>query len=81
MQRIWGRYPALGLRTPPSSEKLCGAGAAGVTSREALQALDDAIVEQERERWAQACRIRDEAVQVARDALARWAQVEKERRK
>jgi len=52
-----------------------------MTGREALQALDDAIVEQERERQAQACRIRDEAVQVARDALARWAQVEKERRK
>lgn len=52
-----------------------------MTGREALQALDDAIVERERARWVEACRIRDEAVQVARDALARWAQVNKERNK
>ena len=52
-----------------------------MTGREALAALDAAIVEQERERWVHACRVRDEAAQVAREALARWAQAEKERRK
>ena len=51
-----------------------------MTGQEALAALDAAIVEQERERWVHACRVRDEAAQVAREALARWAQAEKERR-
>jgi hypothetical protein len=50
-----------------------------MTGQEALAALDAAIVEQERERWAQACRVRDEAARVARDALARWAKAERER--
>jgi hypothetical protein len=45
-----------------------------------LQALDAAIVEQERARWAMACRVRDEAAQVAREALARWSRLERERR-
>lgn len=52
-----------------------------MTGQEALAALDTAIVEQERQRWEHACRVRDEAAQVAREALARWAQAEKERRK
>ena len=52
-----------------------------MTGQEALAALDAAIVEQERQRWVQACRVRDEAARMAREALARWAQAEKERRK
>ena len=52
-----------------------------MTGREALQAIDDAIVARERERWAKACQARDKAAQVARDALARWAQVDKKRSK
>ena len=52
-----------------------------MTGQQALQALDTAIAERERERWAIACRVRDEAAQVAREALARWSQAEKERRK
>ena len=52
-----------------------------MTGQEALAALDAAIAEQERARWAHACRVRDEAAQVAREALARWAQAEKERSK
>lgn len=52
-----------------------------MTGHETLAALDAAIVEQERARWAMACRVRDEAAQVARDALARWAKLEQERRK
>ena len=52
-----------------------------MTGQEALAALDAAIVEQERQRWVHACRVRDEAARVARDALARWSQAEKERRK
>ena len=52
-----------------------------MTGQEALAALDAAIVEQERERWVHACRVRDEAARMAREALARWAQAEKERRK
>lgn len=52
-----------------------------MTGQEALAALDAAIVEQERQRWVQARRVRDEAAQVARDALARWARLERERRK
>jgi hypothetical protein len=52
-----------------------------MTAQETLAALDAAIVAQERERWVQACRVRDEAAQVAREALARWAKAEKERRK
>jgi hypothetical protein len=52
-----------------------------MTGQETLAALDAAIVEQERERWVQACRVRDEAAQVAREALARWARLERERRK
>ena len=50
-----------------------------MTGEEALAVLDAAIVERERERWAIACRVRDEAAQVARDALARWARLERER--
>jgi hypothetical protein len=50
-----------------------------MTGQQALQALDAAIVERERERWAMACRVRDEAAQVAREALARWTQAERER--
>jgi len=52
-----------------------------MTAQETLAALDAAIAEQERARWANACRVRDEAAQVAREALARWAQAERERRK
>jgi hypothetical protein len=52
-----------------------------MTIQETLAALDAAIVEQERQRWVQACRVRDEAAQVAREALARWARLERERRK
>jgi hypothetical protein len=52
-----------------------------VTGQEALAALDAAIVAQERARWEHACRVRDEAAQRAREALARWAKAEKERRK
>jgi hypothetical protein len=52
-----------------------------MTVKEALAALDAAIVERERLRWVEACRVRDEAVQVAREALARWAKAEKEARK
>ena len=52
-----------------------------MTGQEALAALDAAIVEQERARWEHACRVRDEAAQVARDALARWAKAERERGK
>jgi hypothetical protein len=52
-----------------------------MTIQETLAALDAAIAEQERARWANACRVRDEAAQVAREALARWAQAERERRK
>ena len=52
-----------------------------MTGREALAALDAAIVEQERERWIHARRVRDEAAQVAREALARWARLERERGK
>jgi hypothetical protein len=51
-----------------------------MTGQQALQALDAAIVERERERWAMACRVRDEAAQVAREALARWSRLERERR-
>ena len=51
-----------------------------MTGQEALQALDAAIVEQERARWVYARRVRDEAAQVAREALARWARLERERR-
>jgi hypothetical protein len=52
-----------------------------MTGQEALAVLDAAIVEQERARWVHARRVRDEAAQVAREALARWSQAEKERRK
>jgi hypothetical protein len=52
-----------------------------MTGQQALQALDTAITEQERARWVHARRVRDEAAQVARDALARWAQAEREARK
>lgn len=52
-----------------------------MTGQEALAVLDAAIAEQERERWVHACRMRDYAAQMAREALARWAQAEKERRK
>jgi hypothetical protein len=52
-----------------------------MTGQQALAVLDAAIVEQERARWAQACRVRDEAAQVAREALARWEKAERERRK
>jgi hypothetical protein len=52
-----------------------------MTGQEALAVLDAAIVEQERARWEQACRVRDEAARVAREALARWARLERERRK
>ena len=52
-----------------------------MTGQEALAVLDAAIVERERERWLHARRVRDEAAQVAREALARWSQAEKERRK
>ena len=45
-----------------------------MTGQQALQALDAAIVEQERQRQAQADRVCDEAMQVARDALALWSQ-------
>ena len=50
-----------------------------MTGEEALAVLDAAIVEQERERWEHARRVRDEAAQVAREALARWARLERER--
>ena len=46
-----------------------------MTGEEALAALDAAIVEQERERWEHVCRVRDEAAQMAREALARWARL------
>lgn len=49
-----------------------------MTGQEALAAMDAAILERERERWAIACRVRDEAAQVAREALARWARLERE---
>ena len=52
-----------------------------MTGQEALAALDAAIVAQERARWEHACRVRDEAAQMAREALARWAKAERERRK
>jgi hypothetical protein len=52
-----------------------------MTGQQALQALDAAIAEQERARWVHARRVRDEAAQVAREALARWTQAERERRK
>jgi hypothetical protein len=52
-----------------------------MTAQETLAALDAAIAEQERARWANAYRVRDEAAQVARDALARWARLERERGK
>jgi len=52
-----------------------------MTGKEALAVQDAAIVERERERWAIACRVRDEAAPVAREALARWAQAEREARK
>jgi hypothetical protein len=52
-----------------------------MTGQEALAVLDAAIVERERERWVLACRVRDEAAQVAREALARWARLERERGK
>jgi hypothetical protein len=52
-----------------------------MTGQEALAALYAAIVEQERQRWVHARRVRDEAAQVARDALARWARLERECRK
>jgi hypothetical protein len=52
-----------------------------MTGQETLAALDAAIVEQERARWVQACRVRHEAAQVAREALARWARLERERGK
>ena len=50
-----------------------------MTGQQALAALDAAIAEQERARWIHARRVRDEAAQVAREALARWAQLERER--
>jgi hypothetical protein len=50
-----------------------------MTGQQALQALDTAIAEQERMRWVHARRVRDEAAQVAREALARWTQAERER--
>jgi hypothetical protein len=52
-----------------------------MTGQQALAALDTAIAEQERARWVHARRVRDEAAQVAREALARWTQAERERRK
>ena len=52
-----------------------------MTGQQALQALDTAIAEQERARWIHARRVRDEAAQVAREALARWSQAEREHRK
>jgi hypothetical protein len=52
-----------------------------MTGREALAVLDTAIAERERERWLHARRVRDEAAQVAREALARWARLERERGK
>jgi hypothetical protein len=45
-----------------------------MTGQEALAALDAAIVEQERQRQAQTDRVCDEALRVARDALALWSQ-------
>jgi hypothetical protein len=50
-----------------------------MTGQQALQALDAAIAERERERWVHARRVRDEAAQVAREALARWSRLERER--
>ena len=44
-----------------------------MTGQEALQALDAAIAAQEQERRERASRVSDEALQVARDALARWS--------
>ena len=41
-----------------------------MTGQETLAALDAAIAEQERARWVHARRVRDEAAQVAREALA-----------
>jgi hypothetical protein len=44
-----------------------------MTGQEALAALDAAIVEREQARLAQASRVSDEALRVARDALVRWS--------
>lgn len=45
-----------------------------MTGKEALTVLDAAIVAQKQQRQAQADRVCDEAMQVARDALALWSQ-------
>ena len=52
-----------------------------MTGQEALAALDAAIVAQKQQRQAQTDRVCDEALRVARDALARWARLERERGK
>lgn len=52
-----------------------------MTGKKALAALDAEIVERERLRWVAACRVRDRAIVVAREALERWTQAEKARRK
>ena len=45
-----------------------------MTGQEALAALDAAIVEQKQQRQAQTDRVCEEALRVARDALALWSQ-------
>jgi len=45
-----------------------------MTGQEALNVLDTLIAAQERERRERASRVSDEALQVARDALAKWSQ-------
>jgi hypothetical protein len=50
-----------------------------MTAQETLAVLNAAIAEQERARWIHARRVRDEAAQVAREALARWSRLERER--
>jgi anti-sigma regulatory factor (Ser/Thr protein kinase) len=45
-----------------------------MTGKEALNVLDTLIAAQEQERQARACRVSEEALRVARDALAKWSQ-------
>ncbi len=45
-----------------------------MTGQEALNVLDTLIAAQEQKRRERAARVSDEALQVARDALAQWSQ-------
>jgi uncharacterized membrane protein YccC len=45
-----------------------------MTGQEALNVLDTLIAAQEQERRERACRVSEEALRVARDALAKWSQ-------